>query len=216
VRIIRILTIVLITANLMCTEMAEGPWGGSKAQQESRQGFVSLFDGKTLQGWQGDVQGYYVEDGMIICKKESGGNLFTNKEYSDFILRLEYKLEPGGNNGVGIRTKLEGVPGFTGMEIQVLDDSFPKYQNLKPVQYNGSIYGAVAAKRGHMKPVGEWNNLEIMAKGSHIKVTLNGTVITEADTSTIGPKEIHGGKIGLDRKKGHIAFAGHSTCFASF
>ncbi|UCD27456.1 MAG: DUF1080 domain-containing protein [Planctomycetota bacterium] len=210
-RTIRLLTITLISTNLMCTEITKTPSpGGDTSRQETKEEFITLFDGKTLSGWQGDTQGYTVEDGMLICKKKGGGNLFTDKEYSDFILRLEYKLEPGGNNGVGIRAKLEGTPGFTGMEIQVLDDSFPKYQNLKPVQFNGSIYGAVAAKPGHMKQVGEWNAMEIMAKGTHIKVTLNGTVIVDVNTKTFGPKEIHGFKLeGLQRQKGYIAFCGH-------
>jgi hypothetical protein len=200
----------------MCTQQ-KGPWtGGEISRQETKDGFVSLFDGKTLNGWQGNTKGYIAQDGMLVCKKEGGGNLFTDREYSDFILRLEYKLEPGGNNGVGIRASLKGTPGFTGMEIQVLDDSHPKYQNLRPVQYNGSIYGAVPAKKGYMKQVGQWNAMEISAKGSHIKVTLNGTVIVDVDTKTVGPKEIHGSKIeGLTRDKGYIAFCGHGhrVCF---
>jgi len=216
VRFIQLLTIVLISTNLMCSQLNQSPSAGvGVSQQEAREGFVSLFDGKTLNGWQGDTKGYLVEDGVLVCKK-GGGNLFTDREYSDFILRLEYKLGPGGNNGVGIRSSLKGTPGFTGMEIQILDDTAPKYAGLKPVQYNGSIYGAVAAKRGHTKKVGEWNVIEIMAKGGQVKVTLNGTVIVDADTRKVGPKEIHGAKIqGLTRDKGYIAFCGHGSrvCF---
>ncbi len=178
--------------------------------KEAKEGFVSLFDGKTLDGWQGSVDGYVAEDGKLVCRKHGGGNLYTKKEYSDFIFRFDYKLEPGGNNGVGIRTPLEGTPGFVAMEIQILDDSFPEYQNFMPVQFNGSIYGAVAAKRGHMKPVGQWNAMEIAAKGTQIKVTLNGAVILDADTGKIGPKRIHDHDlIGLQRTKGYIAFCGH-------
>ncbi|MFH1919383.1 MAG: DUF1080 domain-containing protein [Planctomycetota bacterium] len=178
--------------------------------KEKQEGFVCLFDAKTLGGWQGAVDGYVVEEGKLVCKEHGGGDLYTTKEFGDFVFRFEYKLEPGGNNGVGVRTPLEGTPGFAAMEIQILDDSFPNYEKLKPEQFNGSIYGAVPAKRGHMKPVGEWNAMEIRAKGTQINVTLNGAVIVDADTSKLPPKRIHDHDLtGLCREKGHLAFCGH-------
>jgi len=200
-----------LTSNLLYGENVTSPPAAvGLSTKEIQKGFVSLFDGKTLDGWQGAVKGYVVENGILVCKKHGGGNLFTGKEYGDFIFRVEYKLEAGGNNGVGIRAPLEGTPGFTAMEIQILDDSFPEYQKLKPFQFNGSIYGAVAAKRGHMKKVGQWNAMEIMAKGTRIKITLNGAVIVDADVSKVGPKRIHGHDLtGLCRPKGYIAFCGH-------
>jgi hypothetical protein len=174
-------------------------------------GFVSLFDGKTLDGWQGDTKGYKVEDGAIVCR--GGRNLFTAKEYANFVLRLEFKVPPGGNNGVGIRAPLQGDAAYAGMEIQVLDDDAPKYKNLKPYQYCGSIYGVVAAKRGHLKPQGEWNQEEITANGTHITVKLNGTVIVDADiakfadgTEPTADKNKHPG---LKRTSGYIGFLGH-------
>ena len=128
--------------------------------QEAAEGFVSLFDGVSLQGWQGAVDAYTVEDGVLVCPGKKGiGTLITNREYSDFIVRLEYKLEPGGNNGVGIRCPLGGHASRDGMEIQILDDSSPRYAKLDDVQFNGSIYGVVAAQRGHDKPPGQWNAL---------------------------------------------------------
>src|SRR5436853_2681782 len=134
-------------------------------------GFVSLFDGKTLNGWRlvdrkGD--GYGVKDDVIYCAREGGGNLFTEKEFSDFVLRLDYKLEPGGNNGVGIRAPLSGDSAYVGMEIQMLDDKAPKHANIKPWQFNGSIYNIVPAKNG-TAPINQWNKYEITAKGRHIK-----------------------------------------------
>jgi hypothetical protein len=174
------------------------------------EGFVSLFDGKTLDGWQGDVKGYKVEDGTIICR--GGRNMFTAKEYGDFVLRLDFKVPPGGNNGVGIRAPLQGDAAYVGMEIQVLDDSDPKYKNLHDYQYCCSIYGVVAAKRGHLKPQGEWNEEEITAKGSHITVKLNGTVVVDADIAKFAEgaetpdKKMHPG---LKRPAGYIGFLGH-------
>jgi len=205
-----IAALLLSTNLLLAADATSSASASGLSEKEIKEGFVSLFDGKTLRGWQGAIKGYAVEDGVLVCKKHGGGNLLTDKQYADFTFRVEYKLAPGGNNGVGIRTPAKGNPAYLGMEIQILDDSSPKYKNLKPVQYNGSIYGVMPAKRGHLKPVGQWNSMEIMAKGSKIKVTLNGVVITEADVAKLGPKSIHGHEItGLHSRKGHIAFCGH-------
>lgn len=175
--------------------------------EEAKEGFASLFDGKTLDGWQGNVKGYAVENGAMVCRP--GGSIFTKKEYANFVLRFEFKLPPGGNNGVGIRTPLKGTPAFEGMEIQILDDGHEKYKDLKPHQFHGSIYGIAPAKCGFLKPIGEWNEEEIVADGSRIKVTLNGTVILEADISKID-KTLDGEKHpGLHNAKGYIGWLGH-------
>jgi hypothetical protein len=176
--------------------------------------FVSLFDGKTLDGWQGAKDGYEIVDGAIMCKPKGGGNLYTEKEYADFHLKFEFKLTPGANNGIGLRTPLQGDPAFVGMEIQVLDDSSDKYNGkLAEYQYHGSVYGVVAAKRGHLKPVGEWNSEEIILKGKHIQVILNGETIVDADLEKAStPKTIDGREHpGLKRDSGYIAFCGHGA-----
>lgn len=176
-------------------------------------GFVSLFDGKTLTGWQGAVNGYIVEDGAIVCDPKKGGFLYTDKEYADFVLKLEFQLTPGANNGLGIRTPIGGDPAYVGMELQVLDDGSDKYKNLKEYQYHGSIYGVVAAKRGYQKPVGEWNTQEVTVKGKQVKVVLNGETIVDADIEKAStPKTIDGAKHpGLEREKGYICFCGHGA-----
>ena len=182
------------------------------APEEAKEGFVSLFNGKNLDGWQGKPNRYTVENGEMVCKP--GGTIFTVKEYANFILRFEFKLPPGGNNGVGIRTPLKGNPAFDGMEIQILDDGHEKYKALKPYQTHGSIYGIVPAKRGFLKPAGQWNQEEIVADGSRIKVTLNGTVILEADLSKID-KPMDGQKHpGLHNAKGYIGWLGHGDSVA--
>lgn len=177
--------------------------------EEVKEGFVSLFDGKTMNGWQGDTHGYVPEDGVMVCKP--GGNVFADKQYADFIFRFEFKLTPNANNGVGIRTPLRVNPAYGGLEIQVLDDSGSSYTRLQPYQYHGSIYGVVPCKRGHQKPVGQWNSEEIYAKGSHIKVTLNGTVIVDADLSKIKDTMDHQKHPGLHNAKGYIGFLGHGS-----
>lgn len=171
------------------------------------EGFTSIFDGKTLEGWMGSVDGYAVENGAIVCKP-NGRNLYTKKEYSNFVLRFEFKLTPGANNGIGLRAPTEGDPAYVGMESQVLDDTADQYKGLKEYQFHGSVYGVAPAKRGHLKPVGEWNVEEIVCDGKHVKVTLNGVVIVDADVI----KPIDGqNHPGLSRDKGHIAFCGHGA-----
>ncbi len=182
----------------------------SPAKEE---GFVKLFDGKTLEGWQGAVDGYEVEDGAIVSKPKSGGNLYTKDEYGDFDLKFEFKLTPGANNGIGIRTPLNVNAAYNGMEIQVLDDTAAQYAKLHPYQYHGSIYGVVPAKRGHLKPVGEWNSEEIICKGKQVTVILNGETIVDADIEKAStPKTIDGNAHpGLKREKGYIGFCGHGS-----
>lgn len=180
------------------------------ADQED--GFSSLFDGKSLEGWQGDTKGYVVEDGAIKCDaKKGGGFLYTAKEYGDFHLKFEFKLTKGANNGLGIRAPKGGDPAYVGMELQILDDDAEQYKNLKDYQYHGSIYGVVPAKRGHQKKVGEWNSQEVIAKGNHIQVILNGETIVDADIAKVSdPKTVDGqNHPGLKREKGYLVFCGH-------
>jgi hypothetical protein len=177
---------------------------------EAKEGFVPLFDGLSLNGWIGDVKNHEIKDGTIVC--HSSRNIYPAKKYSNFILRLEFKLPPSGNNGVGIRAVQDKDAAYEGMEIQVLDDDAPAYNGknaLHDYQYCCSIYGVAPAKRGHLKPTGEWNVEEIVADGPHIKVTLNGTVVTEADLSTITKTADGAGHPGLHNAEGYVGLLGH-------
>ncbi len=180
---------------------------------DTEDGFVALFDGKTLDGWQGDKSGYEIVDGAIVCKEKGGGNIYTDKEYADFHLKFEFKLTAGANNGIGIRTPLSGDPAYVGMEIQVLDDTDERYKGLKEYQHHGSVYGVAPAKVGHLKPVGEWNSEEIIVKGKQVTVILNGTTIVDVDIEKAStPKTIDGNNHpGLKRDKGFICFCGHGA-----
>ncbi len=178
-------------------------------------GFTPLFNGKDLSGWKldrGTPPGYVVENGSLVCPAKGGGNLFTDAEYDNFILRFEFKLTPGGNNGIGIRAPAGGGdPAYQGMEIQVLDDGDPMYKDIKPWQRHGSIYGVVPAKTGHLKPVGQWNREEITARGGHITVKLNGATIVDADLDTVKDPEVLKQHPGLARTTGHIGLLGHDS-----
>lgn len=190
---------------------AGGPQAPPVPQQaQPEQGFVWLFDGTTLNGWTGDTSGYAVEDGAIACAP-SGRDLFTAREFGDFTLRLEFMLTPGANNGIALRAPPSGNASYEGIEVQVLDDAHPKYASIKSWQAHGSVYGVVPAKRGALKPPGEWNEQEIDLQGTRIRVTLNGTVIVDADLY----RQAHDGTLdgqphpGLRRTSGHIGFLGH-------
>jgi len=182
-------------------------------EDERADGFVSLFDGRTLDGWMGNKIGYTVENGVIAFnpKATDRSNLYTEKDYGDFAFRFEFQLSPGGNSGVGIRAPRTGDAAYVGMEIQVLDNEAPIYANLQPYQYHGSVYGVIPAKRGYLRPVGEWNSEEIRIQGSRIRVTLNGTVILDGDlveATKYGPMD-HRAHPGLDRDAGGIGWLSH-------
>ena len=187
----------------------------STPQSDNEKGFVSLFDGKTLNGWKlirGRGPGYVVKDNSIVCPTDGGGNLWTEKEYANFIFRFEFKVEPGGNNGVGIRSPFEGDAAYQGMEIQILDDQHEKYKGkIKSEQHHGSVYDVIPARTGFLKPAGEWNTEEIMANGSRIRVTLNGVIILDADLETVREPEVLKKHPGLKNKSGHIGFLGHGS-----
>jgi len=176
-------------------------------------GFVSLFDGKTLAGWTGATESYKVEDGSLVCVTGSAGNLLTEKEYANFVVRFEFRLTAGANNGLGLRCpKLaKGNLHLEGTELQILDDSAEKYKTLQPYQYHGSVYGLVPAKTGHLKPVGEWNSQEVTCDGRKIKVVLNGVTIVDADLDQATVKGTLDGQPhpGLKRTAGHLGFLGH-------
>ena len=174
-------------------------------------GFTPLFNGKDLAGWSGAVENYEVADGAIRCKTGKGGVLHTKDEYSDFAVRLEFKLPPGGNNGLAIRYPGQGDTAYVGMcELQVLDTEHPKYKGLDPRQAHGSAYGMAAAARGYHRPVGEWNYQEVRVVGSTIQVELNGSTILDADLSKITEYMANSPHPGKERTTGYFGFAGHS------
>ena len=200
-------TVCRLTLALM---IAAGPVLGA-----DEPGFVSLFDGKTLQGWKlvgGKGPGYVVQDGKILCPADGGGNLFTEKEYANFSFRFEFLLTPGANNGVGIRAPYEGDAAYAGMEIQILDDTDAQYVgHIRSEQHHGSVYDVIPARTGYRKPPGQWNEEEITVRGRRITVTLNGVIILDNDLSIVREAEVLKHHPGLSRTSGHIGFLGHGT-----
>jgi len=185
-------------------------------------GFKSVFNGKDLTGWSGAIENYMVEEEAITCKPSKGGTIFTDEQFADFAVRLEFQLPPGGNNGLAIRYPGEGHGTWGSFcELQVLDDGHPKYNdpkapkyyNLNPRQAHASVYGRIPAHRGYLRPVGQWNFQESTIVGSTVKVELNGFVILETDVAKVDPATFmypvdH--FPGRNVMKGHFGFNGHN------
>ena len=170
---------------------------------EDEAGFEPLFDGESFAGWVGDTDGYEVEGGRLVSLtgRGKGGKLLTERQFGDFVFRFDFKLSPGANNGLALRCPLEGKPHGAGFECQILDNTSKKYEKIKDSQFHGSIYKLIAAKRGFLAPVGEWNEQEVRMEGDSIRVTLNGEVILEDND------------LGRFRRpaKGHLGFLGHGS-----
>jgi hypothetical protein len=181
------------------------------AKQEIPEGFVTLFNGKDLTGWRvnegGNIKVWGAEKGVLYVNGGGGGWLMTDKEYSNFELRLEFKMPKKGNSGVGLRSPLKGDPAYVGMEIQLLDDA--NWKGLRPAQQTGSIYDVVPAAKVVTRPHGQWNQMRIVAKGRQIEVELNGTKLVDANLDDYTEK--HGERHpGLRRDKGHIGLQSYN------
>ena len=199
------------------------------SEEEKKEGYEVLFDGTNLDKWVGDKVGYTPVNGTIYVTSNYGnaGNLYTAKEYRDFVLRFEFCfLRPGVNNGVGIRTPMGVDAAYEGMcELQILDHDDPIYANLREYQVHGSVYGVIPAKRIKHKPLGEWSTEEIRVKGDHITVIVNGETIVDGnireackghnvapDGSENNPYTVdHRNHPGMFNKKGHVGFLGHGA-----
>jgi 3-keto-disaccharide hydrolase len=216
-RVILAIVTVLIVAVHARPDTPPGP----TTKPYSEPGFTAIFNGHDLAGWvygtkdNGMKQGvgYQIDpgQGIVYSTVHDGGNLYTEKEYANFILRFEFKLTDNANNGIGIRAPLAGAASSQGMEIQILDDGGSEYTKLRPAQYCGSIYDVFPAERGFLKPVGEWNQEEIMADGRHVRVILNSHVIVDANLDDAKDPATLKKHPGLANKSGHIGFLGHGA-----
>lgn len=166
--------------------------------------WIDLFNGKDLEGWQ--VVGeptdcWEVIDGNIT-PAVAGGWLSTTREFADFDLELEFVLPEGGNSGVFIRSPHGGRTSRLGMEIQLLDEFAPDYQNLKPVQNTGALYDIEGPKPGALKQPGEWQKISIRAVGRKLTIKLNDQQVLEADLDAYPAREEE--HPGLKRTTGYI------------
>jgi hypothetical protein len=151
--------------------------------KEKADGWVLLFDGKTLDGWQTSSQKPSrtpVEDGCINPHGCGGYMMIHEKQWGDFILSLDFKISKNCNSGVFVRTHpLTPRPGkdvgYNGIEIQILDSATAGFHDT------GAIYDLVKPAKNAMKPVGQWNHMVITCVKSRITVELNGEKVNAID-----------------------------------
>jgi hypothetical protein len=194
----------------MANPAESAPWtpdNSMLSEQERADGFVSLFDGKTLDGWWfygKNTNGFAVEDGAIVWKAIGGEALYSRERYDNFILRLEWKINENGNSGIYLRAPRAGRQSKTGMEFQLQGD----YGKPVDDQTTGSIYVVVPPKLNASKPCGEWNDLEIMLNGPVMKASLNGQAIQDLniDENPELKKRLKRGFIGLQDHARFVAF----------
>jgi hypothetical protein len=162
-----------------------------------------------LVGWQqieGPAGDWHFVDGTLYTDG-GGGWLSTTRQYANFYLSLEFRVPPEGNSGVFIRAPHEGNPAYAGMEIQILDDYGPKWADLQPDQYTGSIYDIQAPAERMTKKAGAWQKMVVVARGPHLQVGVNGRKVIDTRTTYYPHKlDVHPG---LNRARGYIGLQSH-------
>lgn len=188
--------------------------GGDDPATDPVESFEPLFNGADLAGWVrfgGDpkAEAWTVEDGLLVSQGHGGGWLGTERDYANFVLRLDFRLAPGSNSGVYLRAPAEASHiSRTGLEIQLLDEEAERHRDIQPWQKTGSIYHVAAAKTGYLRPPGTWNQLEIVAEGPRVIVRLNGETIVD-DRLDQHP-ELEHEHPGLKRRTGRIGLQSHN------
>ncbi|MCX8064988.1 MAG: DUF1080 domain-containing protein [Candidatus Hydrogenedentes bacterium] len=179
------------------------------SREEKNDGFIPLFDGKTLRGWWflgENQQSFNVNpEGYIEWQSKGGKALMSCERYDDFILRLEWKIEKNGNSGVWVRAPRGGRASKIGFEIQMLGDS---EKNELTNESTGAIYKVLPPKVKATKPEGQWNELEIVCQGPRVKAILNGNVIQDVNFDEIEELKyrLRKGFIGLTDHGNYCAF----------
>ncbi len=184
---------------------------GSCARMQARDRGVDLLS-TGLVGWQqigGQGGAWRVQDGVLSLEEENGGWLATHRQYGNFALSLEFRVPPGGNSGVFIRSPLEGDPAYAGLEIQIADDYAERQSPLASWQYTGSIYGVQAPSDRASKKAGQWQTMAIVARGPRVQVSLNGTKIVDADLTNYA--HLASTHPGLVRTSGYIGLQSHGS-----
>ncbi|HUS36237.1 MAG TPA: DUF1080 domain-containing protein [Verrucomicrobiae bacterium] len=205
---------ILFFAGCASTQTETQPNTLSRAEQ--RQGWTLLFDGTSTTGWRGDgkqsfpEKGWRVEDGTLHkIARERGGDIITEKMYSEFDFRWDWKLAPRGNNGVKyfVTPERKGV----GHEYQMIDGD-------KGVHSTASFYEVLPPwtnMQTALKPPGEWNSSRILAKGNKVEHWLNGQKVLEYE---LGSDEVKAGIAKSkfknvphfgERVRGHILLTDH-------
>ena len=154
------------------------------SKAEKSDGFVSLFDGKSLDGWHVFKNGnnfWSIEaDAIVLNPGKQGGDLVTDKAYENYELRLEWKISDCGNSGIIYGVKEEGYAAVwhTGPEMQVLDNKCHKDAKIK-THRAGDLYDMISCNVETVKPVGEWNQVRLIINNGQVEHWLNGKKVVE-------------------------------------
>ena len=187
------------------------------SQKEIDEGWELLFDGKTLDNWKtfnaGAVTGWKIIDG-VLCNSgvgsDHGGDIITKKEYGDFELYLEWKVDSQSNSGIFYHVQ-EGLTNAiyeSGPEYQLIDDKGWPTQ-LEDHQYSGANYGMNAPKNAKVVPIDKWNTTRIIVNGQHVEHWLNGTKVVEYELWTPEWEELKAGSKWADAPEYGMAKSGH-------
>lgn len=190
---------------------------------EVRAGWALLFDGETLNSWRGFKRsdapaGWRVDEGTLALEPGiEGGDLVTVEEFSDFELRIQWKISPNGNSGIFFRVSEEVDRTWeSAAEMQVLDnDGHPDGRN--PLTSAGANYALHAPIANATRPVGSWNDVRLVVRGSHVEHWLNGQKVVEYELWTDDWKSMVAATkfaetplYGLN-ERGHLALQDHGN-----
>lgn len=174
---------ILFYACQPATESAEQQSATIEEAPEQSE-WITLFDGSGFEGWhtylKDSLTGWSIEEGALMTSG-NGGDLVTDDKFKDFELVVEWKISPNGNSGIMyhvVEDTMYKAPYHTGPEYQVLDD--PSYEGkITELQKSAANYDMQPAPEAELKPVGEWNEARIIAKGNHIEHWLNGKKVVD-------------------------------------
>ena len=191
------LSAVLLAAVLIAPLQMMAPPACAQPPPVEEQPEQLLFNGRDLSGWwtPGNLASWRAEHGELVCLNQGGNYLRSEREFGDFELTLEYLAAPGCNSGIGIRTPREGWPSGDGIELQIYDQ--PGRDKHSTMALYGNVEPLDRADRSN-----DWNYVRILAEGPRIRAWVNGTLVQDADTSTL-PELQH------RHRRGWIGFQDH-------
>ena len=219
---------VVLTACTAAIAADDAPPPNTLTPAEKEAGWRLLFDGKTTQGWRGykmkDMpEGWLVKDGALVRTqggtggKGAGGgdDIITRDQFDNFELALQWKIVPGGNSGILYRVTEDAVTSWhVACEMQVLDNS--KHPTRDKRQLAGALYDLYAPPQDYTRPLGQWNDARVIAKGNHVEHWLNGHKLCEFEIGSADWTQRVAGSKFKDKPnfakatKGHICLQDHS------
>ncbi len=156
---------------------------------------------------EGKAESWVIGKESLSCQRPGGGWVRSQQLFSDFEIEFEYRLSPGANSGVAFRCPENGSPTFSGLEIQLIDDQSPKYSDLRPDQYSGSLYYHVAPSKRPALAAEQWHQCRIVCLGPKIQVYLAGQLVNDIDLDDAVPAD----SPLRARHLGFLAFQSHSN-----